>query len=99
MNLKIKSLDNCVEALQYVYVYKPDLILTDIVMPKMSGLEFLKIIKKNCDEEIPIILISSHDNLGLYRSKAELLGAEDYLDSTQVYTQLVPSLKRVVCNG
>ena len=48
------------EALQLIRDFKPDLILLDIVMPRISGLKLLKEIR--CDsrwENIPVILVSS----------------------------------------
>tara|TARA_B100001250_G_scaffold414502_1_gene453305 strand:- start:9146 stop:10708 length:1563 start_codon:yes stop_codon:yes gene_type:complete len=56
-----------------------DLILLDIVMPKMNGFDLLKVIKK--DErlyQIPVIMISSmDDNDSIYRCIE--LGADDYV--------------------
>lgn len=47
------------EGLQKYKEHKPDIILTDLTMPLMNGLEMSKKIKK-IDEKIPIILITSH---------------------------------------
>lgn len=57
----------------------PDLILLDIVMPKMNGFEFLKILKKNKKlKDLDVIVIS---NLGQDTDvKASMsLGAIDYV--------------------
>jgi PAS domain S-box-containing protein len=48
------------ELIEYAESYKPDLIISDIQMPVMSGDEALRIIKKNKTlSEIPIIIISA----------------------------------------
>lgn len=39
--------------------FKPDLILTDVTMPKLSGIEMSKKIRE-IDSEIPIIVLSAH---------------------------------------
>lgn len=68
-----------VEALEKLEKEKPDLILLDILMPRMDGLEFLKKIKSRSDlKEIPVILLTNLSqkeeiNFGLG------LGANDYL--------------------
>lgn len=70
---------NGYEALQLVPKLRPDVILADIVMPVMDGLELLRQLKNN--EELPtpkIVFLSGHDNFDFLRS-AMRLGAEDYL--------------------
>lgn len=58
---------------------KPDLVLLDIVLPKMDGFEILKKIKGNSElKKIPVVLLT---NLG---QKAEVekglsLGADEYI--------------------
>lgn len=59
--------------------FNPDLILLDVVMPKMDGYEVCQIIKKNSDyKDIPIIFLTSkmstHDKV-----KAFEFGANDYI--------------------
>lgn len=70
---------NGVEALKILDQTVPDLILSDINMPSMDGVEFFKTIKKNPKyRPIPFIFLTSHDspeeiNAGI------ALGADDYL--------------------
>jgi CheY-like chemotaxis protein len=58
---------------------KPDIILLDIMMPKMSGLATLKVIKDDPDlKDIPVVILT---NLGDWSEDIEnckRLGAEDY---------------------
>ncbi|OGY25680.1 MAG: hypothetical protein A2Z11_04480 [Candidatus Woykebacteria bacterium RBG_16_43_9] len=57
----------------------PDLILLDVMMPKMSGIDTLKVLKKNeLTKEIPILLLT---NLGEEQIIKEgfSLGADGYL--------------------
>ena len=57
---------------------KPDIILLDLLLPKMSGFEFLKYIKSMPDlKDIPVVVLS---NLGDKENmeKAKSLGANDY---------------------
>ncbi len=47
------------EAIQAVKEHKPDVIFTDMKMPKMSGLDILREVNK-IDPEIPVIFVSGH---------------------------------------
>lgn len=50
------------EALVKLNDQKPDIIITDISMPEMNGIEFIKIVRKNYPE-IKILVLSMFDNL------------------------------------
>jgi len=75
---KVSVADNGSTALKIVKRDKPDLIISDVEMPKMNGLELCQKLKENIDTKlIPIILITSNtqiqDKLIGFRS-----GADDY---------------------
>lgn len=67
------------QALEMVAEYHPQLVLTDISMPKMDGYELCRILKKNeATKEIPVVFISAFD------SPEDIvegfsLGGEDYI--------------------
>lgn len=42
-------------------VFKPDLAFVDIIMPKLNGVELLKILSKNNKNPSKIIIISAHN--------------------------------------
>ncbi len=55
----VESATNGVEALQILSQIKPDLVVTDMQMPKMSGSELITALKKNPDTaKIPIIIVA-----------------------------------------
>lgn len=64
LKIKVKNLyvaKDGQEGLEKFKKYKPDLVLTDITMPKMSGIQMSREIKA-IDEKIPIIVISAHND-------------------------------------
>ncbi|MBC8062425.1 MAG: response regulator [Clostridiaceae bacterium] len=73
----VGSADNGKTALEIAIDKKPHIILTDIRMPKMDGIEFLKRIK----EELPkvkVVILSGYDDFS-YARQALKYGATDYL--------------------
>ena len=73
------------EAIAKVVKQKPDLILLDVMMPKMNGVETLKTLKSKPETaDIPIIFLT---NLGDNKEdieKAKQLGAFNYLVKAEV---------------
>lgn len=39
--------------------YKPNIVLLDIMMPNMDGIEFLKTLRKNTSIDVPIVVLSN----------------------------------------
>lgn len=69
--------------LNTVKSFMPDMILLDLLLPKVSGLEVLSLIKKDDDlKNIPIIVLSNlSDSENI--NKALKIGAVDYLVKTE----------------
>jgi len=65
------------EALRLIASETPDIVLTDILMPNMNGLELIEAIKRQFPH-IRILVLSSHDQYDYVRS-AMKLGAHDYV--------------------
>lgn len=61
LGYEVESCDNGEEAIVKIKTFKPDVILSDVLMPEYSGLQLLNYVQKKIPTEIPIILISSLD--------------------------------------
>lgn len=69
------------EALKYLKTNEnlPNLIITDVLLPGMNGINFCKIIKNDpATNHIPVIILSSVD-FNFYREGAEKAGADYFL--------------------
>ncbi|HEY8309603.1 MAG TPA: response regulator, partial [Gemmatimonadaceae bacterium] len=56
---------------------RPDVILSDVVLPGISGVELLRWLKRN-DESIPVIMMTAHGNIDA-AVDAMKAGARDFL--------------------
>jgi len=67
------------EAIRRVRTDPPDLVLLDMILPDMDGLEVLRVIKAKSDEHfIPVILLSVKSDLES-RGAGLRIGADDFL--------------------
>ncbi len=85
------------EALEKALSDHPDLILLDIQMPKLNGLEVAKLLKKGKDTSIiPIVMITAFNEVE-DRVKALEAGADDFLskpvDKTELRVRVISLLK------
>ena len=76
---EVRTSSHPVEALDLLKVFTPDLIISDVVMPYMTGLEFLEQVRDHENlSAMPFILLSSHAERTDVR-RGMNLGADDYL--------------------
>lgn len=85
------------DGLNKIKAWQPDLILLDIVMPKVNGYEVLEDLQKN-DNKIPIIVISNSGQ-DVELEKIKKLGAIDYIIKTQFNPEEVVEKARNVLNS
>lgn len=80
----VRRVPNGEDALASAIEYKPDLILLDVMMPKVSGFDVLDILRNTPETaNLKIIMLTalSQDN---DKARADQLGADDYLVKSQV---------------
>ncbi len=83
-------------ALSMIHEMKPDILITDIKMPFMDGLELAKILKK-IQPWLRIIILSGHDEFE-YAKAAISIGVEDYILKPFTHDDLIRSLNKVAAN-
>lgn len=69
--------NNPLKLLEQIEDLKPDLIITDVKMPQMDGLEFSKQVKK-VNSEIELVILSGHDEFS-FATTAMKIGVSEYL--------------------
>ncbi len=81
----VRSAKDGLEAVTIIEKKQPDIILTDLEMPRMNGLELASHLKSSADTAaIPIIIITSRST-EKHRQQAETSGADAYL--TKPYSE------------
>jgi DNA-binding response OmpR family regulator len=71
--------DSAIEAINWLNEgNKPEAIVTDIIMPDLNGVEFLKQIRGSEQKNIPVIILSSVETSN-EKMKCFNLGAKDYV--------------------
>ncbi len=83
------------EALKKLESEKPDAIITDVVMPGMSGFELCRSLKKNPEtQKLPIVICSSK-NQEIDRLWAMRQGADAYVTKPYTREELLRAIKSV----
>ena len=76
---RVKAVSNVLQAFAEIQANRPDLIVTDIAMPIISGLDLITAIRSN-DElaDLPVVAITSFGEN--FREQARAAGAADAID-------------------
>lgn len=80
----IREVNNGEQALSAAVEYKPDLILLDAMMPKISGFDVLDILRNTPDTANVRIIMLTALSQPKDKERAESLGVDDYLVKSQV---------------
>ena len=97
-DFEVMLAEDGVEAWNIIQKKMPDLVVSDVMMPKMDGFELCRLIKSTYEtSHIPFILLTS------LSGKAEQLhglglGADDYLTKPFDMTLLVQRIKSIIRN-
>ncbi|MCS7237086.1 MAG: response regulator [Thermoguttaceae bacterium] len=94
---KIEQAASGVEALARIQQSKPDVLVTDLQMPEMDGLELLNAIRQR-ELDVPVILITAYGSEAL-AAEALRRGAASYVPKTQVAFKLLDTMEEVLARA
>ena len=90
-----RRVPNGEEALAAALEYKPDLILLDVMMPKVSGFDVLDILRNTPETATVKVVMLTALSQDTDKERAESLGVDDYLVKSQVViADVVDRIKR-----
>ncbi len=82
------------EALKYLRENSVDLIISDIKMPEMTGLELLETVKKEKISDAEFVLLTGYDDFA-YTQRAIRNGCLDYILKPVIEEELISVLRKV----
>ena len=87
------------QALEMARVEKPDLIVLDIMMPKLDGYETCKRLKADADtKDVPVILLSAKGR-NVDQKVGFEVGADDYITKPFSPRKLVERINAILGHG
>ncbi len=90
----VKRVANGEEALAAAISFKPDLVLLDVMMPKVNGFDVLDIIRNTPETANLKIIILTALSQESDKKRAEALGVDDFLIKSQVViTDVIDRIK------
>jgi len=82
------------EALRFLDLISVDVLLMDIDMPVMNGIDTLKEIRRQ-NSKVKVVILSMHNEAGMIKSLIDL-GANGYLLKSCSQNELIDAIKKVV---
>jgi DNA-binding NarL/FixJ family response regulator len=81
------------DAVHKIRQHQPDVVLLDITMPAMNGLEVAEIVKTE-SPTVHVLIVSQHDSRG-FQWGALAAGVSGYINKSDVGRDLIPELRRI----
>jgi chemosensory pili system protein ChpA (sensor histidine kinase/response regulator) len=76
---QVQTATDGLDALEKIRIHKPSMMLVDMEMPRMNGLELTRTLRARADtQDMPIVMITSRSQ-AKHRQQAEAAGVNDYL--------------------
>jgi CheY-like chemotaxis protein len=84
--------DDGYEAIEKAVEFHPDLILMDIMMPILDGIDATRIIRRINKDKVPILAVTAYDNN--YHQKALEAGCNEVLQKPLDFENFKPLLRQ-----
>ena len=92
----VTTASNGVEALEFIKQLRPDLVLLDVMMPRMDGYEVCQAIRDDPElSSVRIIMLTARGR-DVERDKGMALGADDYVTKPFATRELVEKVNSLL---
>src|ERR1700687_3002845 len=95
--LEVDEAGNCAKALEHAAARSYDLVLLDLKMPGVEGLDAL-VALRDAISAVPLVVLSGEDNPGVIRAAIER-GAMGFIPKSSTPEVLVQALRLVLAHG
>ncbi len=93
-HIRVVTAGDGLSALAAVADEQPDLILLDIMLPRMDGYNICQVVRKNMAyKDMPIVMLSGKDGL-FDKMRGKLAGSTEYMTKPFDSAELVQTVKR-----
>ena len=94
--VSVKAFGDPTEALKWLKLNSPDLVITDYKMPQMDGADFIRHLRAidGC-EEVPVVVITIYEDR-IFRLRALESGATDFLNSPVDHHEFVTRARNLL---
>ena len=93
---RIKAVSSAEDAIKWLQKKHPDLIISDVMLPGMDGIELCKMLKHKLDtSHIPVILVTARQSES-GRMEAIESGADDYLTKPFKFDELQSRINNLI---
>lgn len=82
------------EALDRVFAHLPDIVLMDVMLPKMNGIEAARRIK-NTAPKTQVVMLSIYED-SAYKADAAAAGVSAYIPKRKMGTELIPVITKLL---
>src|ERR1051326_2461407 len=90
----VATATNGSQALRYVAMLSPELVVMDVHMPRLNGIQATRYIKQR--EHPPVVIIMTSDNSSLVKATAEDAGADAFVSKeSNLRQQLIGALQNL----
>ena len=96
---QVTTIQDPLESFAQIFQLQPDLILCDLVMPKLDGYDLCGMLRKSTDfRQTPILMLTGKDGF-IDRVRAKMVGATDYLTKPFQEQELLMLLEKYIGLG
>ncbi|RTE53332.1 response regulator [Arenibacter aquaticus] len=95
LGYEVQTANSAISGIQLYDTYEPDLVLVDMNMPDMSGMEVVKHIRFFKDSKTPILVMSGNTDESIILN-GFTLGIDDYMKKPVSLDEMTARIKRII---
>lgn len=99
LDIEIDSASDGREALERIAAALPQMVITDVMMPRMNGFDLCLALRAGAQTaDIPVLIVTALEDAA-ERARGFAVGATDYLTKPVHWSDLAPRLRALIGNG